>query len=136
MKSKLLQHAVQHLYGKGLIAKDKDISDKTGYNKSTVSSYIGGKAEPSDEFITKFEKAFHLKISDFTHAETVEVRNLDQLLAERIVRIEAQVNVNKQLLVELLALKSGRSMVEINTIAEKAYDHLVAKLIAELESEA
>ncbi len=135
MKSKLLVNAVKYLYGKGLIAKDKDIADATGYNKSTVSGYVSGRTEPSEEFVTKFQKAFNLKISDFIDDGNVEVKNYEQLLAERIIRIEAQVNVNKQLLIELLAFKTGKSMVEINTIAEKAYDHLVAKLIAELQQE-
>ncbi len=135
MKSKLLVRAVQYLYGQGLISKDREIADATGYNKSTVSSYVGGKVEPSDEFIAKFQKAYNLKISDFQEGENVEVANYQQLLAERIIRIEAQVNVNKQLLVELLSFKTGKSMTEVNTIAEKAYDHLVSKLIAELQLE-
>lgn len=60
-----IKRAVRWLKGRGLIDKDKDIGDKTGYRKSTVSGYVKGRIVASSDFRTKFEEAFKLKLADF-----------------------------------------------------------------------
>lgn len=60
--NKGLQMAVITLYNQNMIESDKDISEKTGYGKSTVSEYINGHKRASADFIKKFESAFELKI--------------------------------------------------------------------------
>ena len=60
-----IKRAVRWLKGRGIINKDKDIVDKTGYRKSTVSGYISGKIDASSDFRTKFENAFKLSLADF-----------------------------------------------------------------------
>lgn len=68
-----LSQAVQYLYGKGSIKKDKDIVDKTGYNKATVSSYISGRTKPSKDFVEKFEKVFAIKLEEFGPGQEREI---------------------------------------------------------------
>lgn len=61
-----IKNAVRWLKGRGIIDKDKDIVEKTGYGKSTVSGYISGKIDASADFRTKFENAFELSLADFS----------------------------------------------------------------------
>lgn len=63
--NKALIAAVQDLYNKRIIKKDKDIVDKLGYAKGTVSGYISGNAKASEEFLNKFETAFGLSLSNY-----------------------------------------------------------------------
>lgn len=60
-----IKMAVRWLKGRGIVNKDKDIADKTGYKKSTVSGYISGKIDASSDFRKKFEEVFELSLVDF-----------------------------------------------------------------------
>lgn len=57
--------AVADLYNNKVIRKDKDIADRTGYSKSTVSGYISGKVLASDDFLKEFENKFEIRLSDY-----------------------------------------------------------------------
>lgn len=43
----------------------KEISEKTGFNKGSISSYVNGKIPPSVPFVEKLAESFNLKIEDF-----------------------------------------------------------------------
>ena len=134
--AQLLQKAVQHLYGKGIIDKDKDIADRTGYNKSTVSSYIKGNITPSPGFIESFEKVFRMKLSDFDRngqKEEILVPDAMQLLSESVLQLKAEMQTNRQLMVEVLAAVTSRPVTEVQLLAEKFLSHNLSKILHELK---
>ncbi len=132
----LLIKAVQHLYGKGIINKDKDIADKMKYNKATVSSYINGKSKASAEFERNFEKTFNLKLLDFAAGgkeETIEQPDALQLLSENILQMKAEIQACRQLVIETLAAVSDRPVSDVQLMAEKLLQHNLAKIVNELK---
>ena len=134
MPQKLLfEKAVQHLYGQGIITKDKDIADKTGYNKATVSSYVNGKSKISLEFIRTFEKSFNLKLTDFGTTEKIVVEDSIQLLTEKILLIQAELQTNRQMIIEVLASVSEKSVTEVQLDAERFLAHNLKKILSELQ---
>lgn len=98
--------AVRFLYGQGKIASDKDISDKTGYSKGTVSGYITGRIPASVKFLNKFEEVFKLRLDDFKNMELVEANNNNSHAPpngerkEYIDSLKDQVALYKQLYLE------------------------------------
>jgi len=44
-----------------------EIVRKTGYSKSVVSTYLKENANPSNEFLKKFEENFNVDLNDFSH---------------------------------------------------------------------
>lgn len=133
-----LSHAVQYLYGKGLIKRDKEIADKTGYNKATVSSYLSGKIAPSQSFIESFEKVFNLKLADFAEGGSKEeIKHPDalQLLSENILLLKAELQTNRQMMVEVLAAVSHRSVTEVQMMAENFLSHNLSKVLSELKQD-
>ena len=133
--SVLLSKAVQYLYGVGTIKKDKDIADKTGYNKATVSSYISGKITPSAGFIDSFERVFKVKLSQFQEGgdkEVVVVPDAMQLLSESVLQLKAEMQTNRQLMVEVLAAVTNRPVTEVQLMAERFLSHNLTKIAIEL----
>lgn len=65
-----LRRAVDYLINEGVIKSGKQITDDTGYGKSTVSLYINGDAKVSEAFIKKFEEVYKLRLVDFIRHET------------------------------------------------------------------
>lgn len=131
-----LEKATQYLYGKGIVTKDKDIADKLGYDKTTVSSYLNGRTTPSPKFIREFEKHFSIKLADFAPGgkeETVEVPDAIQLLSESILQIKAELQTNRMLLIEVLASTSNRSAMEVQALAENLLSHNLTKISNELK---
>lgn len=123
-----IANAVQYLYGKGIIKKDKDIADKTGYNKSTVSSFITGHTKASLPFIQKFEKAFRLSLKDFvkggTH-EPVPIADPTQMNTEKLLQVYAIGRTNQSLLVEVLAHLKNIPVMEVQrTVTSAMADEL------------
>lgn len=54
-----IQAAVRYLKGQGIITKQQDIVDKTGYTKSTVSLALNGNEKYlTESFIKEFNKVF------------------------------------------------------------------------------
>jgi transcriptional regulator with XRE-family HTH domain len=138
MENHLLEKAVQYLYGQGIIKKDKDIADKTGYNKATVSSYISGKIHPSLGFINSFEKVFNVKLDDFQEGgEKDYIKHPDamQLISENVLLLKAELQTNRQLMIEVLAAVTNRSVTEVQMIAEKSLSHNITKILHELKQE-
>lgn len=134
-----LASAVQYLYGKGIIKKDKDISDKTGYNKATVSSYINGKIKTSADFIQAFERVFKLKLKDFEKGgqlEQVPATDPMQLIAEKVLQVYATARVNQSLLVEILANQTGKTVMELQRATTAAMDAELKELLHELRQDA
>lgn len=135
-QNSLLIKAVQYLYGKGIISKDKDIADKMKYNKATVSSYINGKTKASAEFERNFEKTFNLKLKDFAPGgkdEIIEQPDAMQLLTENLLLIKAEIQTNRQMMIETLAAVSNRSVSDVQLMAEKLLQHNLTKIVHELK---
>jgi transcriptional regulator with XRE-family HTH domain len=135
-QNELLNKAVQYLYGKGIITKDKDIADKMGYNKATVSSYLSGNAKASSEFEKNFEKAFAIKLKEFATGgkqETIEKPDAIQLIAENLLQMQAETQTNRQLLIEILAAVSDRPVSDVQLMTEKLLQHNLSKLVHELK---
>jgi phage repressor protein C with HTH and peptisase S24 domain len=65
--NEILQNAVKNLQLRFPI---KEISEKTGYNKGTISSYISGKIPPSIPFLEIFSKEFKINLKDFEDIES------------------------------------------------------------------
>lgn len=57
-----LIRAVEDLKAKRIIIKDKDILDKTGFTKGTLSNYLSGRVAASANFIKIFEDKFGVKV--------------------------------------------------------------------------
>ena len=134
-QNELLNKAVQYLYGKGIITKDKDIADRMGYNKATVSSYLSGNAKASSEFEKNFEKAFTIKLKDFAAGgmqETIKTPDAIQLITESLLQMQAETQTNRQLLVEILASVSDRPVSDIQIMTEKLLQHNLTKIVHEL----
>lgn len=134
-QNQLLIKAVQHLYGKGIISKDKDIADKMKYNKATVSSYINGKAKASAEFERQFEKTFNVKLKDFATGgsqETIDKPDAMQLLTENLLQVKAEIQTNRQMLIEVMAAVQARTVSDVQLMAEKLLQHNLAKIVHEL----
>lgn len=132
------RQAVQWLYGQGIIKKDKDIADRTKRNKATVSSYITGRVVASKEFLSDFEKAFTLKLSDFEPGgdrEVIRTPDVNQLLSENVLILKAEMQTNRQLLVELLAAVTKRPVTEVQLMAERFLERNVEKILHELRQE-
>lgn len=131
-----IYRAVQYLYGKGIIRKDKDLAEKLGYSKATVSSYVSGKAKASRQFEIEFERVFNLKLSDFDKDENKveEIVKEDgmQLLSETILQLKAEMQTNRQLMIETLAAASNRSVTEVQLMAESLLQHNLSKIVNEL----
>lgn len=133
-----LATAVQHLYGTGVINKDKDIADKTGYNKATVSSYLSGKIAPSSDFLQSFEKAFRVSVKDFDKGgklQPIAAPNPMQLLTEKMIQLTAINRVNQSLLIEVLANQSGKTVMELQRVVSAAMDAEIKQLLDELRRE-
>lgn len=139
MASNTLASAVQYLYGKGIIKKDKDIADKTGYNKATVSSYLSGKIPPSEGFIKTFEKVFRLHLKDFEKGgqlEQVPATDPLQLISEKVLQLYATARVNQSLLIEILANQTGKTVMELQRAVSASMDAELKELINELRQDA
>lgn len=133
---KELQHAIQYLKGKGVIKRDGDIAQKTGYNKSTVSSYIGGRTIPSENFLHKFESVYGIKLDQFKKGSpTDEIPIKDPLreLLEQVLQIKAYSIVNQSLLVEILAEQTGKPVMQYRTIVEQAMEAELKSLMTLLK---
>lgn len=134
-QNQLLIKAVQYLYGKGIISKDKDIADRMKYNKATVSSYINGKSKASAEFERNFEKTFNIKLKDFSKGgsqETIEKPDAMQLLTESLLQVKAEIQANRQMMIEVLSAVSNRPVSDVQLMAEKLLQHNLAKIVHEL----
>lgn len=135
-QNSLLIKAVQYLYGKGIISKDKDIADKMKYNKATVSSYINGKTKASAEFERNFEKAFNVKLKDFQPGgkeETIESPDAIQLMTETLFQLKGEIQTLRQMMIETLAAVSDRPVSDVQLMAEKLLQHNLTKIVHELK---
>ncbi len=127
--------AVQHLYGKGIVKKDKDIADKTGYNKASVSSYLSGNVKASENFVKKFQQVYGLSLSDFRAGgaqETIKVEDPLRSLTEKMLQLTAVARVNQSLLIEVLAHQTGKTVMELNRAVSSAMDGELKQLVNEL----
>lgn len=67
-----LKRAVAHLKHIRKIKYDKDIVERTGYAKGTVSEYIRGIEPVSEDFVDAFERKFNIKLKDFENDDLHE----------------------------------------------------------------
>lgn len=136
IENKALRNAVQYLYGKGTIRRDRDVVEKTGYNKATVSSYISGRTKASKDFQDKFEAVFNLSLADFSESanfEKVAYKDAMQLLAESVLQMKAEAQTGRQLMIEILAKVSDRSVMEVQLLAEKSLERNLSRIEDELK---
>jgi hypothetical protein len=77
-----LKNAIRWLKGQGIIDKDKDIVEKTGYGKSTVSGYAKGRIEASPDFRTKFEEVFKLQLKSFQNFHIIDSNMVQEPIVE------------------------------------------------------
>jgi transcriptional regulator with XRE-family HTH domain len=133
-----LRRAVQYLYGKGLIRRDKDIADKTGYNKTSVSSYINGNVKASDRFLQAFQRTFKIELSKFEEGSPEEIVTPGdpmQLLMERILKTYAVARVNQSLLIEILAAQTGKTVMELHRVVSSAMEVETKEILRELRQD-
>lgn len=102
-----LREDVAFLKGKNIIKRDKEIADRTGFNKTVVSTYLSGKVSASKNFLRKFYEAFEKDLSAnkvSTHLQTdeekiLEVRGLlaekDKIISQMQSTIDAQDRIIK-----------------------------------------
>lgn len=134
----LLVKAVDYLYSKRIITKDRDICNKMGYSSGTVSSYLSGKAKASLQFEKEFEKTFNIRLNDFVPGgaeDAIKIPDSIQMISESVLQMKAELQTNRQLMVEILALVSHRSVMEIQVMSEKLLEHNLAKILNELKQE-
>lgn len=82
----------------------KEISEKTGFNKGSVSSYVNGKIPPSNTFIEKFAEVYNLDVSEFEEKETLINKDYSN-------EIDFNNMINKVL------LKEGLPLIPVNAMA-------------------
>lgn len=56
--SEELVAAVDLLKSYKIIKRDREVAERTGYDKSVVSSYLSGRVKPSKNFVDKFQEVF------------------------------------------------------------------------------
>jgi predicted transcriptional regulator len=135
MKNEKLSRAVKHLYNTGVIENDKDIADKMGKSQALVSNYLKGKVKPSFAFIREFEKMYKLSLEDFTEdmaAKSIVVADSVQLIAESILQMKAEMQTNRQMMVELMALVSKKSVSEVQLMADSLLKRNIEKILSGL----
>ena len=76
-----------------------------------------------------------MKLSDFqkgTENDEVVVPDAMQLLSETVLQLKAEVQTNRQLMVEVLAAVTQRPVTEVQVMTEKILSHNLSKLVNEL----
>lgn len=135
----VLKLAVRYLRHKDIIINEvKDIAEKTGYAKATVSNYVNGNLIPSPAFIEKFEKTFGLRLKDFEaggQKEIIQHPDALQLLSENILLLKAEHQTNRQLIIEVLSAVTHRPVSEVELMAEKLLSHNLEKIVSELKQD-
>jgi transcriptional regulator with XRE-family HTH domain len=117
-----IRAAIRYLYGEGVISSDKDIAEKVGLSKSTISPYLKGKEKASGNFRTKFEEAFDIKLARFGDSNgqrpediILSTEGVKRTLADYLNMIE---NYNKTM---SNAINAGLIQIKVNLegVAEK-----------------
>lgn len=90
-----LTEAVRVLKGKGVIKRDKDIADETGYSKVSISGMLSGNVNISDKFRTKFNSVYSKHLSPQVAEPDIPYGN------ERINELKYTIEVQKDLIEEL-----------------------------------
>jgi hypothetical protein len=113
-----LKNAIKHLKAIGKIKfENKDISDKTEYDKSTVSEYIRGIEPASEAFEKEFEKKFGVSLEDF---DTFDETN---------PRLSTKgVNITLQDYIDLLHRENDRLFTLLNSTLGRIHDDSRASL--------
>lgn len=110
-----IRAAVRYLLGQGIIEADKDVAEKVGLSKSTVSPYLSGKERASTNFRTKFEEVFNVKLSDFVSADIntpLPPGNIVRTLADYIIMIERfNKTMSEAISAGLISLKEGQKQL-------------------------
>jgi transcriptional regulator with XRE-family HTH domain len=107
-----LINAILWLKGNGIVEKDKDLVDKMGYSKGTVSAYINGNKEASNDFREKFEEVFKLNLLDFqTKKELSKPANF--LVSERDKYVALLEKTNDRQEADLTSLRKAVDGLDI-----------------------
>lgn len=75
-----LREDVAFLKGKSIIKRDKEIADRTGFNKTVVSTYLSAKVNASKNFLQKFYEVFEKDLAANkvgNHLQTDKERMID-----------------------------------------------------------
>jgi hypothetical protein len=127
------KRAIEHLKNEGIIKRDKDLLPILGLTSpGSLSNYING--IPSKEVIEKFQKKYSIDLADFED-DHIEIPDSIQYLTEKIIKIEAGMEVERSLLIDLLAIASKKTTTEISTKVAEALDYQISKRMAELKQQ-
>lgn len=108
-----LKNAIKHLKSEGLIRfENKDVAERTGYDKSTVSEYIRGIEPASPTFQKEFEEKFGICLEDFIE----EDNSSNQRLSAKGVNITLQDYIN------LLHRENDRLFTLLNSTLVQIHD--------------
>lgn len=90
-----LRDDVAFLKGRGIIKRDKEIADRTGFNKAVISTYLNGKINASKNFLNKFYEVFEKdlpanKVSThlLTDKEKIEALEREIIYRDEIIAIK------------------------------------------------
>ena len=109
-----------------------DISAKTGYDKGNVSSFIKGKKPLSDNFLSKFEKAYNIKEVAGTSLQPPVLESLLIRLMEQQVQAAERANQLMELQNRLIKDTVDPVKEKINNIdakTENLWNGLTAHVI-------
>lgn len=116
---------IELLKGKRIIRKDKDISDRTGYKKSTVSNYLSGKVPPSKPFLDKFYEVYSsdLGMNKVSTVNTSELENKNQELQKE----------NSELMQKVISLheRLDKKREQFEKQIERRIDKVLAAVLSE-----
>ena len=136
MKNENLQRAFKHLYSSGEIENYSDVAKKMGKSQPLVSNYLSGRVKPSDSFVRDFQKAYNINLDDFSEdmpAKTIIVQDSVQLIAESILQMKAEMQTNRQLMIEMMALVSKKSVSEVQLMADSLLKRNLERILSELQ---
>lgn len=93
-----LKGAVDKLRSQGVIKRDKEIAERTGYSPESVSNMISGKVNVSDKFKRKFQESFKEELSKLVkHTEySAELSETSELKDKLIMRLEEVIHLQQK----------------------------------------
>jgi len=95
-----LEDAIKSLKARGIIKRDKEVADKTGYSDASISNMLAGRVAVSEKFKRKFYEVFGEDKSSDTPLESAQDKYIASL--EETVRLQKEMI---EILKEKLAAK-------------------------------
>jgi len=128
--SKWFIKEVENLKSGGIVKDYKEIADNIEAKPSTISNVINGRRNIPRHNYLLFAKVYKLKKP---LEEIIEIPDSNQFLIERIILIEAGMEVERSLLIEILATIQNKTKLDISTGVEMALEYQISKRKDELK---